>query len=95
MGRHDFTCDDCGADLLAPNGHEWFMLFDEVWNMTGLGRGGGVLCVGCIEERIGRHLTECDFDPTLEINTPSTSDSDRLLLRRGLQKVRRLLPPTS
>jgi hypothetical protein len=53
----DNTCHDCGVD--ARN--ERYMVIDETWRQSGLGPHGGVLCVGCLETRLGRRLTQTDF----------------------------------
>ena len=58
-----------------PRTHEQFIVKNEVWAAAGmpLGKirpktfeivgGGGFLCVGCIEKRLGRRLTINDFNP--------------------------------
>jgi hypothetical protein len=57
----------------ATHDYEQFVVLDEVWQAAGmpLGKvdpksfvlkgGGGCLCVGCIERRLGRKLTNADF----------------------------------
>jgi hypothetical protein len=47
-------CFDCGSD------DDYYMLRDEVWAATGMGRRGH-LCIACVEERLGRTLTREDF----------------------------------
>lgn len=49
-------CRDCAVDVGAIG--EWFMVTDDVWPLA---RDGGVLCVGCLECRIGRRLVARDF----------------------------------
>jgi hypothetical protein len=49
-------CHDCGADCSALR--ETYMVHDAVWPI-----GDGVLCVGCIEARLGRRLVREDFTP--------------------------------
>ena len=67
------------------NSQENFLLWDEVWEETGLGRHDGALCVRHAEERLGRRLQRSDFNPfDLGFNVPDLS-TKRLLLR--------LLPP--
>jgi hypothetical protein len=39
-----------------------YIVHDHVWKAAGMEPWGGVLCVGCIEQRIGRRLTPDDFD---------------------------------
>jgi hypothetical protein len=54
-----FRCVDCGKDV--GNSGEYFMVSDEVWAASGLAPNGGMLCLRCLERRIGRELTEDDF----------------------------------
>lgn len=52
-------CCECGFDC----SQEIFMLTNEVWFQI-VGRhtyGGGILCVGCCEKKLGRQLTKEDF----------------------------------
>jgi len=72
----DVLCDDCGLVVigLRSHEHEWFMVHDEVWAEAGMPidekheySGEGVLCVGCLEQRLGRRLTSKDF-PQLPVN---------------------------
>jgi hypothetical protein len=82
-------CDDCGGDVAPYDelGHpdeeswEWYMVTDEVWEAAG--RGGGApsfLCIGCLEDRIGRTLTSADF-PDVPLNEPDGLHSPRLAAR--------------
>jgi hypothetical protein len=72
-------CSDCGMDTEPWPPHrgtqEHYLVLDDVWKQAGmpLGKkdpidglgtvGGGILCVGCIEKRLGRLLTIDDFQP--------------------------------
>lgn len=76
----DYYCFDCEMNLFL----EWFTVHDSVWEQTGLGPQDGVLCVGCLEKRIGRRLSVSDFAET-QNNQPSEFHSDRLLSRFGLE----------
>ncbi|MBO0736565.1 MAG: hypothetical protein J2P48_08355 [Alphaproteobacteria bacterium] len=40
-----------------------YMLRDAVWYATGVGWHDGVLCLDCVERRLGRELTYRDFKP--------------------------------
>ncbi len=60
-----FICADCGVNTHHIG--EYYMVTDEVWAAAG-GRANveGVLahemlCIGCIEHRLKRRLTFCDF----------------------------------
>jgi hypothetical protein len=52
-------CRDCGADV-HKIGH-YCMVRDELWATTGLISLGGLLCLACLEGRIGRPLHYEDF----------------------------------
>jgi hypothetical protein len=73
-------CLDCRRDTRS----EFYMLRKEVWLGTNLGVGDGMLCIGCVETRLGRRLTPEDFT-----DVPANSDdkrfpkSARLLSRLG------------
>ena len=63
--NEDMACYDCGHDCAYMG--ERFMLHDDVW-WSLLDRGeaytaGAMLCVGCVEQRLGRRLTSSDFLP--------------------------------
>lgn len=54
-----FDCVDCGVDTDVID--EYYMVHDHVWLSSGIGLNDGMLCVGCLERRIGRTLTAADF----------------------------------
>jgi hypothetical protein len=56
-----FDCLDCGQDTEGLN--EYYMVYDHVWAQAGLSPDGGNLCVGCLEQGIGRQLRPEDFPP--------------------------------
>jgi hypothetical protein len=76
----DTICRDCGVDVFDPN--EYYMLLDSVWAQTGVEFLGGMLCVGCVEARLGRRLEPGDFSAA-PINWPRPGLSARLLDRLG------------
>lgn len=55
----DFACVKCRFDTL--NNHEYYMLKDEVWLIANDGSYKGMLCIGCVEQTIGRRLNKNDF----------------------------------
>ena len=58
-----------------------FTLLDAVWRRTGIEPYGGCLCIGCLENRIGRKLKPKDFTPHHPfLMLPGTP---RLLKRQG------------
>jgi hypothetical protein len=50
----DFSCADCGHDY-----DEDYMVRDDIWRVYGVGN--GMLCIGCLEKRLGRQLCSQDF----------------------------------
>jgi hypothetical protein len=56
-GRAAFVCVDCGADT----SDEYYGVHDAVWLAANMAVDGGMLCIGCLETRIGRNLTAVDF----------------------------------
>jgi hypothetical protein len=92
-------CKDCGMDTEPWPPHrgtqEHYVVKDEVWQQAGmplakmdddlsLCGGGGFLCVGCIEKRLGRLLTINDFAPiTLDL-LKDCQNTPRLLSRVGI-----------
>jgi hypothetical protein len=51
-------CLDCGVFVHAIN--EYYMLHNAVWQEAHPAD-DGMLCIGCVEERLGRRLTPGDF----------------------------------
>src|SRR5215472_11880228 len=47
-------------------------------------RGGGILCVGCVEKRLGRRLTVADFAPLPLDLIKQCQSTPRLLSRLGI-----------
>jgi hypothetical protein len=83
-------CCDCGLGCIAAG--EWYAVRDTVWELAWRGRrkpwqilapGQMVLCVGCLEKRLGRTLRAGDFAEAA-VNYPYRPDvyesrtSDRL-----------------
>lgn len=69
-----FTCMDCKANTLDLN--EYYMVHDEVWEQAVPDR-DGMLCAGCLCERLGRKLEPSDF-ADVPINYDDTERSERL-----------------
>lgn len=81
-----FFCKSCGIDTSTKNKGiaEYYMVEDDVWESAGMTIDGGMLCIGCIEDRLGRKLTPSDFTDCL-LNTEGIfPKSDRLKERLGL-----------
>ena len=70
------NCADCGAGTHTIN--EWYMVKKRVWKQAWAGRlkpwhalpGQQILCIGCLEKRIGRTLVPSDF-PKAPVNDPA------------------------
>lgn len=83
IGAH---CEDCGVGTFTAG--EYYMVRDELWEQAWAGRrkpwhslGREILCIGCLEKRIGRTLKRSDF-PDFPVNDPEQDDiSDRLRAR--------------
>ena len=80
-----YLCMDCGYDTLED---EYYMTRDDVWNaVVPGGMNAGMLCIGCLEKRLGRKLRPEDFldvpvnDNAININ--GNPKSQRLLDRLG------------
>jgi hypothetical protein len=76
----DFVCHDCGVDTLGLG--EYYMVHSWIWEVYGTG--DGMLCVGCLEARLGNELVGSDFlDCELNTNHVVYPKSPRLLERIG------------
>ena len=79
-------CCDCGLGTNVAR--EWYMVKPKVWEQAWAGRrkdwhnvpGQSVLCIGCLEKRIGRTLCATDF-ARAAVNDPEGDISDRLRQR--------------
>jgi hypothetical protein len=82
IGR--FNCLDCGENTARLD--EYYMVRGEVWRFA-VPVGRGMLCIGCLEHRIGRKLRPRDFTPA-RVNLPWSPDvgpkSPRLMDRLGI-----------
>jgi hypothetical protein len=57
-GNH-YTCIDCTVDTDKID--EYYVVRDDVWRLAETGELDGMLCIACLENRIGRQLTPVDF----------------------------------
>jgi hypothetical protein len=84
-------CCDCGVGTFTID--EWYMVNDDLWEQAWCGRrkpwhaidGQQILCIGCLEKRIGRTLCRADFLdlPINDRNEFQHSDRLRDRLERG------------
>jgi hypothetical protein len=65
---------------------EVYSVHPEVWKAAGMRDRGGCLCIGCLEERLGRRLRAADFIPDNGLN--ETPGSRRLQSRRRRKPYR-------
>jgi hypothetical protein len=75
----DTRCSDCGTVTLSPEPGvraEWYTVHDEVWAAAGAEPHGVILCIGCLEARLGRWLGPDDFSGA-PLNDLSVADSAR------------------
>ena len=80
--RSSFLCLDCGVDTDAID--EYYRVTNELWARANPDR-AGMLCIGCLEKRLGRELTPDDFRCWDDRDHPK---SERLLKRLGDSRKR-------
>lgn len=75
----EFECQSCGVNTGEIG--EYYMVHDFIWQEAGDLE--GMLCIGCLENQIGRKLTPLDFPP-LPVNIgPFFPRSELLNDRQG------------
>lgn len=74
-----FNCKDCGINTNDID--EYYMVLDSIWLESGMDKDGGMLCLECLEIRIGRRLIGADFKDGLPINEGFFPRSERMLDR--------------
>ena len=86
--RHESeTCMDCEKHQKEFN--EYYMVKDEIWMSCVVGdEEFGLLCIGCLEDRLGRELRPSDFTPfPVNSYTESKKHSWRQQWRMGFFNV--------
>lgn len=66
--KSKWNCVDCGRNTKL----EHYFVNEDVWFVLAKMPEQGMLCVNCIEKRIGRQLTSSDFTQA-HINNPRTN----------------------
>lgn len=62
---------------------EYYMVEDHLWIRSGLGANEGMLCIGCLESRIGQQLTWQDFtDAPINWSIRASSHKSERLISR-------------
>lgn len=79
---NDF-CVDCKVDTLAIG--EYYSVLPDVWASSGLAPRDGMLCIGCLENRLGYILQPHHFS-SYPINIVPLLRSSRLMSRLSLSK---------
>lgn len=75
------TCKGCG---ISTFNYEYYMVHSHIWNKANRLNRRGMLCIGCLERRLGRMLTASDFtDCPLNKKPKWHKCSERLLSRRA------------
>jgi hypothetical protein len=79
MIEPDWCCQDCGVDTDAID--EYYMVTDPLWEQATHGEIAGHLCIGCLEQRLGRTLHATDFTDYYVNTTHQLRRSPRLIAR--------------
>ena len=59
-GDDNWLCKDCGKDCFIDS-RDYYMVTHDIWENKGVGT--GMLCMDCMEDRIGHKLTKNDILP--------------------------------
>jgi hypothetical protein len=78
VSRRRFVCLDCKMDTGKEREHYYLRL--DVWLQAHNSK-TGMLCIGCVETRLGRTLTPADFTEA-SINNPKVVPMSARLLSR-------------
>lgn len=73
--KFSWDCFDCKVDTKD----EYYMVLDEIWEEFGCG--DDLLCIGCLENRVGRNLVRADFNDYPINDIDLWNKSPRLLNR--------------
>lgn len=76
--RKKFFCLDCSID--TGKIHEHYFIKTDVW-LSVVGSIKGMLCVGCIEDRLKRKLVSSDFTDAT-VNNPKFEPKSQRLMQR-------------
>ena len=75
-----FPCSGCNQNIYKMQEY-FYTLRDEIWEACEVGN--LLLCIGCVEAKLGRQLTPLDFNPFARFNTAKVPRSARLQDRLG------------
>ena len=78
-----FACMDCHRDTSCAGLKEYYMVQFDMWNdLTNKNERDRMLCIGCLEDRLGRVLKSDDFTDC-PLNRETNNKSARLCKRIG------------
>ena len=83
---NDTRCWDCQRETnhQSTDSAEWYMVWGHLWHKA-LEKGhADFLCIGCLENRLGRKLSKEDFNTAPLNSLPGYSRSKRLRNRLGI-----------
>lgn len=76
-----FRCADCDVNVGEIREYA-YAVHSSIWEKSGAGDGSSTyLCVGCLENRLGRELVPDDFDMVAINNRRPAQQSERLQSR--------------
>ena len=80
-----WACKDCRKDTWVDL-KDYYMVTDEIWNKYGIKEKRGMLCVKCLEKRLGHKLgiKEITFCP-LNLDNPYTYE----IIKKVIDKVKK------
>lgn len=87
MQHYDYTdthCEDCQIETSGKKDWQWYMVLNKVWAEATRTRPVYILCIPCLEARLGRPLTPDDFRDVLLNYMAATSNTSTKLLRARL-----------
>lgn len=84
-------CLDCDIDTFEIG--EYYMLKDPVWEEAVPDDDLGMLCIGCIEKKLGRELSPEDFSECPLNTEEDRSRSERYAQRLAHDRQAKGLPP--
>lgn len=74
-----YRCTDCRQKIIG----EWYMVRDEVWHSSRVPQ-RYLLCIGCLEARLGRRLAPRDFTDCPANTSDEFHRTPRLINRLGM-----------
>lgn len=76
----DPFCTTCDVNTMEVG--EYYVVNHDLWKRYGVGK--GMMCIGCLEDRLGRELNPSDFADAPINSMGDKSRSERLKSRLGM-----------